>query len=142
MERQAGALTKRKRLDFLWLSWLIEVIITEKSLLMPQQQLGQHGPGQQRPVCCRVFYGESPFLLARGRCAPEMQDRSRFLSNPKAVPAVDLRTSNTDIYSAGAGALRPPPRSAEGLRAELGCSVAPGGKGVPKARGDARGGSG
>lgn len=87
-----------------------------------------------------VFMGKKTFPPCPGEMCPEMQGQSRFLSNPKAVPAVDLRNSNTDLYSAGA--LRPPPRSAEGLRAELRCSVAPGGKGVPKARGDARGGSG
>lgn len=75
IERQAGALVKRKRLDFLWFSWLTEVVIIEKKLALAAAVSGwpQHG-GQQHPVCCRGFYGESPFLLAQGRCAPGMQD--------------------------------------------------------------------
>lgn len=46
MESQERALIKRKRLYFLWFLWLTEVITVEKNLLMPQQQLGCHGPGR------------------------------------------------------------------------------------------------
>lgn len=71
MESQAGALIKRKRLDFLWFSWLTEVILTEESLLMPQQQLGRHGPGpsmqdSSAQFAAGVFMGKAPSSLPRG----------------------------------------------------------------------------
>lgn len=68
IESQAGALTKRKRLDFLWFSWLTKLIIIEKNLLMPWQQLGGDGPSMghsNAQFAAGVFMGKAPSSLPR-----------------------------------------------------------------------------
>lgn len=66
MGRQGGALAKRKTLDFLWLSWLTEVIITEKSCRCPSSSWVSVVLDSSAQFAAGVFMGKAPSSLPGG----------------------------------------------------------------------------